>query len=383
MPNPIKIALITPYLPAIDTSACSRKIYDFIIKFNQRGNQVDLFSFCSNGDRERVNAIKNFCRHMYLEYVKDYSCYPFVKCHLESKIYSYLKEEKNDIVQCEKAYMARYLPKNLKIPLILVEHDILSISFAQRLHFENSFIKKLILLLRKLKKRYDEQRWYGRFNKIIVFSENDKANLLKIYSKANIETIPLGINISYYPFVPQREKIYDVVFTGNLSHHPNVDGVLYFYHRVLPLVRKIIPKLTTIIVGSNPPKILQKIAKKDKNILVTGFVKDVSEYYQKSKVFIAPIRYGGGMSYKVLEAMALSIPIVSTSVGARGIDAKETIKIADTEKEFAESVIGLVNKANSNDNLTNETRAILERNYNQDTILDRYEYIYSALLKNG
>ena len=179
----------------------------------------------------------------------------------------------------------------------------------------------------------------------------------------------------------RSERPYDIIFVGNFSHSPNVDAVLYFYKEISPLIKKRLPDISMIVVGAHPPASIKKLAKMNKNISVTGYVKDILECYTKSKVFVAPIRYGTGMRFKILEALASRIPVVSTSIGARGIIPREEIKIADTKEGFADAVVELLSAADKCADLAEKGRQTIEKYYNWDIFLDKYESIYSDLLR--
>lgn len=378
----LRIIFLSPYLPAIDTSACAKVVYNNIRFLYERGYTIYLFTFCSIHDQKKIDAIKPYCKQLYLEIIRDYSCYPSKVINLTQKIRSLIKNAYVDILQCENAFLTRYIPKDIDISLILREHEILSVLFYSRINFEERLANKIILYFRAFKKRFiEEKHWYVRYKKIIVFSEYDKNILRKLYNIKNIEVIPLGIDLTEYPARDIKNKIYDIIFVGNFSHSPNVDAVLYFYKYIMPLLKKSFPAVSVVIVGVNPPESIKRLSNLYNNTFVTGYVNDITEYYNKSKVFIAPIRYGTGMRVKVLEALVARIPVISTSVGARGIIIKENIKIVDTEKEFADTIIGLLNSPDKYENLAKNGRTTVEKYYNWDTLLDKYENIYYSLLE--
>lgn len=375
----MNILLLSPYLPSIDTSACSRKIFDCTRILHQRSHSVYLLSFCSEDDRKRIDAVKPYCAQLYFEYIKDYSHYPSNPVPLRQKVDSLCKEKNIDILQCENAYMSKYVPDDIKVASVLIEHEVLSVSFSERAQLENNLINKIISFTRKIKKHLEEKEWYRKFDKVIVFSENDKDAILKLYNVENIEVIPLGINLKDYPLQQALEKAYDIIFVGNFSHAPNIGAILYFYKKILPLIKNKLPGISLKIVGANPPANIKKLAEMD-NIIVTGYVKDVLKHYSNSRISIAPIRYGTGMRYKILEALASRVPVVTTSVGARGIEFKNNIKIADTSKEFADAVIQLLNDPEQCFVLAEDNRKIIEKYYDWNILLDKYESIYYDLL---
>lgn len=382
MPKKLNILFLSPYLPAVDTSVCARKIYDCVVLLKQRGHNVYLLSFCSEDDKTRAESIKPYCVYLYLECIKDYLRYPYYPISLGQKIYSLCKRESIDILQCEKSYMSKYIPRDIKVPSILVEHDVLSVLFSKRGKLENHFFRKIILSARAGKKRFEENNWYRKFRRIIVFSDNDKDVICRLYSinKEDISVIPLGIALKDYPLLEKSEKAYDLIFVANFSHHPNVDAVLYFYKKILPLIKNGLSHISVVIAGPNLPENIKILAKSDRNIILTGYIRDILKIYSKAKIAIVPIRYGTGMRYKILEAMALGVPVVSTSIGASGI-LTENIRIADTPKEFADSVVELLHNQNKCDYLSENARLTVERYYNWDVLLDGYENIYYELLK--
>ena len=382
MSKKLKIFLLSPYLPALNTTACARKIYDCISLLFQRGHLIYLFSFCSKEDSDRVHSVSSYCTQLYLEFIRDYSRYPINFISLRQKIDLLCREKDFDILQCEKAYMARYLPSNIKIPSVLIEHDILSFVFLERLKLENNFLNRLILSFRCLKKRFEEKDWYRKFDKIIVLSEPDRDRIRGRYGLENTEVIPLGINLNGYNRFPQSSKrLYDILFVGNFSHLPNVDAVLYFCQQILPLIKIRLPNIKFAIVGANLPDCIRKLAQRDKNIIVTGYLEDISKVYSESKIFVAPLRYGGGMRYKILEALTLRLPIVATSSGVRGIVPNGYIKIADTPRDFSEAVTTLLNSPEEREILGSKGRSVVESFYNWDKLLDKYEKIYYDLLR--
>lgn len=381
MHKKLKIILLSPYLPAINTTACARKVNDSITLLNQRGHQVYLFSFCSEDDKQIVASISQHCRQVHLEYIKDYSSYPRNSSSLKNKVCDICNKENIDILQCEKAYMSRYIPSHIKLHSLLVEHEILSDSFWEKAKLETRLVDKLILRVRSAKKVFEEKQWYKKFSRIVVFSEYDKSIIFNRYNIDNIEIIPLGINLKDYHLNTKEEKVYDCIFVGNFSHSPNVDAMVYFYNNILPLIKDKAPDVSILIAGANPPECITRLAKLDKNISVTGYVDDISEAYLKSKVFIAPIRYGTGMRYKILEALTFSLPVVSTSIGARGILSNGALKIADNEEHFSETIIKILNSNNIYyKDISQQGRSIIEKNYNCEELLDRYENIYYDLL---
>jgi len=204
----LNILLFSPYLPAADTTACARKIYDSIRALHKNGHNTWLFSFCSEEDKGRIGIISKYCKEIYLESRKDYNVYPRRCINLIRNIEYFCKNHPIDLLQCENSYLCRYIPEKIGIPTVLVEHEVLSISFKGRAKFERSLINKFIWLARSLKKSIEESKWYLRFNVIIVFTKEEKEIIEKKYKAKKITVIPLGINSENYAPEATKEKPY-------------------------------------------------------------------------------------------------------------------------------------------------------------------------------
>src|SRR5699024_877262 len=114
---------------------------------------------------------------------------------------------------------------------------------------------------------------------------------------------------------------YTMVFTGALSYVPNYDGMIYFLEEIFPIIKKVILQAKIYIVGSRPPKKLKKY--QSKSVIVTGFVDDVRPYVDQASVFVVPLKMGSGTRLKVVEALSMKKPVVSTSIGSEGIEVSD------------------------------------------------------------
>ncbi len=376
----LNILFLSPYLPAIDTTACARKIYDSIKALYERGHHVYLLSFCSDRDKIRINAISPHCKQIYLEHNKDYSRYPTKSVNLSKNIEFLCKNKIVDMLQCENSYLSRYIPAKINTPSILVEHEVLSYSFYGRSKFETNLIHKLVWFSRGVKKTIEERKWYAKFNKIIVFTQEDKNIIENKYKIKNIAIVPLGINSKEYPLIQSKEKIFDLVFVGNFFHTPNTDAVLHLYKNILPLLKKDMPDVSLVIGGANPPLRIKRIAEFDKKITVTGYVENIDKIYSSGKAFVAPVRFGTGMRKKILEAMALGLPVVTTSLGARGINHRNNLLIADTKEEFVAAVIKVLNDYDRYKKSAEEASVVIRKDHDWDVLINRYEEIYYKLI---
>jgi len=133
----------------------------------------------------------------------------------------------------------------------------------------------------------------------------------------------------------------DILFLGSFAHPPNVDAVTFMTDEIFPLIKQELPKVCLYVVGSNPPRRMLKL--KGNDIKVTGYVKDLSPYFDHCRIFVAPLRYGSGFKVKILTSMSYGLPVVTTNIGVEGMGLTEgeNVLIADTPQEFARKVKGL------------------------------------------
>jgi len=193
--------------------------------------------------------------------------------------------------------------------------------------------------------------------------------------------VPNGVDTKFFNKNDKVEQEpYTMVFTGAMGYLPNQDGIMFFLDEIYPLIKNEIPEAKIYVVGSRPPERLQKYATDD--VIITGFVDDVRPYIDRSSVYVVPLNMGSGTRLKVLEAMSMEIPIVSTSIGCEGIEIKdgENILVRNEPQEFANAVIELMrNKKLSND-LVKEGYELVKTKYDWSVVCKGIDRAFSELL---
>jgi len=188
--------------------------------------------------------------------------------------------------------------------------------------------------------RFQELAAYRAADAVVAISDADHGILREQVGMPPIYTIPLT-----FPIRPRmdRPRAPEVVFVGSFSHHPNLDGINWFAQEIWPRVRDTISDAHLTIIGSNaPPEVLA--FGKLTGVSVAGYVPDIHPYLDRAAVAVAPLRYGGGVKGKVIEAMACGVPVVTTSIGVQGLNAVsgEHLMLADEPDDFSQAVIALL-----------------------------------------
>lgn len=223
-----------------------------------------------------------------------------------------------------------------------------------------------------------------------IFVSQSEANLFSnLYPTAkNITVIPNGVDTTYFDpnlkFKIEHSKLKIakseiLLFSGAMDYHANIDAVTWFTSQIFPLIKEVFPNAQFYIVGSNPNPDVKALAN-DKDIHVTGYVKDIRPYYQATDLCVVPIRLARGIQNKVLEAMAMEKPIVSTSQAGQGIDAKNRkhLLIEDTPHGFSKAVINLLKDNSLKKTLKTNARAFVENNYNWADHMNRFETLLNC-----
>lgn len=214
----------------------------------------------------------------------------------------------------------------------------------------------------------------------VAMSYPDKAALHEIRPDVPITVVPNGVDLATYTRYRGPTENYDLVFTGKMDFRPNIDAVLWFGQQVLPLIRKVRPRTTFAIVGQRPHPRLD-VLRDIPGVTITGYVEDVRPYIAGAKIYVAPLRVGGGTRLKLMEAMAMGKAIVATSVGAEGfpvVNGQELL-LADEPTAFAQAVLDLLERRLRRVKL-GRTGQTLAANYSWEVLVPRLEQIYEEYI---
>jgi glycosyltransferase involved in cell wall biosynthesis len=183
--------------------------------------------------------------------------------------------------------------------------------------------------------------------RVVAVSDADAEWMRSRFEAPHTTAIPTGVNLEYFSPPVSSPPAADLIFVGSMDWLANIDGVRYLVKEILPLIRRRRPDCSLAIVGRNPTPEIQAMARQDPGIQVTGTVADIRPYLWGSLISIVPLRIGGGTRLKIYESMAAKVPVVSTSVGAEGLECRPglEIRIADTAEAFAEACLGLLENA--------------------------------------
>jgi glycosyltransferase involved in cell wall biosynthesis len=186
--------------------------------------------------------------------------------------------------------------------------------------------------------------------------------------------VPNGIDLEYFRPIPRAAAPSGLIFTGAMDYLPNIDAVHHFCAAILPLVRRELPSTRFYVVGLNPPAAVRRLGEIP-GVVVTGTVPDVRPYYERAAVCVAPLRIGRGVQNKVLQAMAMGLPVVASTVAHRGLEAQpgRHLLVEDEPAAFAARVVALLRDPGAGHALGRQARAFVESNHAWDASCARLE----------
>ena len=305
-----------------------------------------------------------------------------------------LNEKDFDVVQVEGIHLMAYLPiirSARKRPLVVCDwHNFESELMRQYSQHEPNLLRRAYAMKTARLMSEFESRALREFDAHVVVSQRDAERLHDLNSDARVFVIENGVDTGYYS-AAQIEKAAAarrdtpgknrIVFVASMDYHANIEGAVSFAREVWPRLRARQPELVFTIVGRDPSREVRALALTP-GIEVTGTVDDVRPFYRNAVAAIVPLNVGGGSRLKILEAMAAGVPVVSTALGADGLDVRpgENILIADTNEQLVEAIASVVEDEEQRNRLGSAGRALVSSRYDWGKVGGLLCEIYQKLL---
>jgi glycosyltransferase involved in cell wall biosynthesis len=277
-----------------------------------------------------------------------------------------LAERHFDVVVFDFVHAAVLRPDPIRAPTVCFTHNVEAEIFARHAKQARSAPMRLLWASQFEKMKRFEGEALARFSRVVAVSDRDAAKFQELYGIANTSVIPTGVDLEHFawrePAEVDEARAPTVVFTGAMDWAANIDGIRYFIEGVWPLVVGRVPSARFTVVGRNPPVGLVDLGRSAINVEFTGFVDDVRPYVGDAKVFVIPLRVGGGTRIKAFEAMAMGCPVVSTTIGIEGLGVQDGVHYLrrDTAEEQAEAIVNLLGDTELRRRLSKRARECVE-----------------------
>jgi glycosyltransferase involved in cell wall biosynthesis len=272
-----------------------------------------------------------------------YAVSRFTSSQVSSRLLTWYSGQAFDIAVCDFLDAAVNFPDQLSIPTVLFQHNVESEIWRRHATNGASSVKKVVYRLEFAKMRRYEEQMVRRFHHVIAVSEHDKRLISAWTEESRISVVATGVDTEQFcaGLNPPPQKGL-VLFAGAMDWEPNIDAVEYFCREIWPEILARAPGAHFRIVGRNPGTRVQSLA--CDSVEVTGRVPSVVDHLREASVVVVPLRIGGGTRLKIYEAMAVGKAVVSTSIGAEGLDVHDDqdIVLSDSPQKFSEAVVMLL-----------------------------------------
>jgi polysaccharide biosynthesis protein PslH len=283
-----------------------------------------------------------------------------------------------DVVQLESILLWRYrFPMQSRV--VLDEHNVEYEVFARMRAVETSPLRKTFYRLEERRIRAFEQSAWRRVSGCVVTSRREEHIVHEHAPDTPTAVVPNAVDLDYFRTSGLAVVPKSIVFNGVLDYRPNVDAANFLVDEILPLVRGRCPEVQLTIVGRGAPAELERLRRH--GVQVTGEVADLRPHLERAAVLVVPIRMGGGTRLKVVEGLAMTKALVSTTLGCEGIDVQdgEHLLIADTATDFAAQIVRLFDDPTLAEKLGRNGRGLIERAYSWDAAGERLAELYQRV----
>jgi len=393
----MKILMLTPYLPYPLLSGGQIRTYN-LLKNLSLHHDITLFALIKDkSEIDHIKHLKPYCRQIKVFtrtrnpwaprniFLAGVTPYPFLITRnwpfsMGRAIKKELQTNPYDLIHAETFYMMPNIPKT-KIPILLVEQTIEYLGYLYYAKTSPWFLKPLLYAdIAKIK--FWEIFYWKKASHLVTMSENDKQFIRsQIGKKYPIDVVANGVDVDSFTKTPRRlPSSPTILFVGTFKWLPNIDAVTYLVEKVWPEIKLKLPKAKLWIVGHSPtPQVMNYSRLSD--ITVTTNVKDIRDAYSRAHVLLAPIRSGKGTRYKVLEAMASGTPVVTTQLGAEGLDLSpgKHVLIGKSAKELTQATVTLLKDPKLQARLSSAAKEFVTKHYNWPAISADLDRLYRHL----
>jgi sugar transferase (PEP-CTERM/EpsH1 system associated) len=399
----MKILLLSPWLPWPPYDGGRIRILETLRYLCRRHSVTLLTPIYGVEETEHIAALKDVCENVVAVALSNQTSAIFSRLsrgllHGRPLIQSFYYDTQlsrrvrdltscrdYDIVHIEFSFLTPYLkaidPRS-RARKILAMHNIESLRFERELQHSQWSKRWLVLLGDHLLFRSWENRALRQFDGIIAVSEAERAWVQQNAPEATVEIIPNGVDMDYFRPVPAlaSEGNPYVIFTGAMDYPPNMDAAVWFCDQVFPALKGRMPQLGFKIVGKNPHPKIRELGRRH-GVQVTGTVADIRNHVAGALAVVVPLRSGGGTRHKISQAMAMERPVISTSIGAEGLEVTPgtDILIANDRERFVEHIQSLAKSPDASNRIAKAGRRLVMEKYDWRVCLSGLERLYGIV----
>jgi polysaccharide biosynthesis protein PslH len=309
-----------------------------------------------------------------------FSCRALYSRNLRSRWEQVLRDTPGASLHLDSIDLGLFVPATKGFRKVLNHHNCESAMALRRAQREPNRLKKAFLALQARELRRMEKSICADFENNLVVSEEDANQLRAIQPRAHFSVVENGVDTSYFQPAPEQEVPNTVAFTGQLNWYPNVAGLRFFVREIWPLVKSRFADARLFLAGKNPAEEVLACAHADAHIVVIPNPDDMRPILGRAAVCICPLLEGGGTRLKILDALAMGKPMVTTTIGCEGLRVThgENILVADAPRDFADRLVELFENPGLRRKIGAAGRALVEREYCWEKIGEQLEQAYQS-----
>ncbi len=329
----------------------------------------------------RLNAVDAFSNFMTSD---SYNISRFFSTDYDIKLTKILKKEHFDVIHLESLFMTPYvgtIRRYSKTPIVLRSHNLEFVIWEKIARGTRNVLKRTYLNYLTKKLRHYELSMLDEVSGIAAISEEDKRRILALGIQKKIRTIPFGINLSEYPSTQSEPPEFALFHLGAMDWGPNLEGILWFLNHIWPMIHEKYPDLKMYLAGRN---MSEDILKTDHpNVMMVGEVEDAKKFMQSKAIMVVPLLSAGGIRVKIIEGLALGKVVISTTLGAEGLDCtdRKNIMLADRPDEWIMALDELFGHPEVMQKLHDEGRKHAEQHFDNVEITSNLVNFYKELRK--
>ena len=392
--NPLRILFISPYIPSL----IRVRPYNFIQYLARRGNRITLLALVPPGeDTGSLDMLREWCKDVKTVPLPRWQTLknglqaipgrtPLQAAYSRSSAMAALirqtqREESFDVVHVEHLRGAELTEAVNSLPIVFDSVDSITLLFDWVQRSGPTWRSRLLARLDVARTRRYEGQLLERYARVLITSPKDKQALVQLSTAPDagqrLVVLPNGVDLDYFTPLNVPRDPATIVFTGKMSYHANVAAALDLARKVMPLVWQQNPQARLVLAGKDPAPELTALAA-DTRITVTGTVPDLRPYLAQATVAVSPMRYGVGIQNKVLEAMAMSTPVITTgqTLTALQTQVDRDILVGDTPEAIAQAVNKLLSNDQLRQRLGQAGRRYVETHHDWNVAAERLEGIY-------
>ena len=406
-----KILFLTQIVPYPPDAGPKVKTWHVLRALAKQGHDVTLISFVRPEELQYLSVLRELCTAVQTVPIKrsrvvdiGYLISSYLKRRpflierddlkaMQQLVQNLVQSQSFDFIHADQLTMVQFAVRSVTTslgarPKVIFDAHNAVWTIVKRMRDTAPWFLKPVLSIEANRVKAYEGYLLRTVDTVLAVTEMDRTGLEEALAhtnasndlaKAPITVIPIAVDTSELQPISRTLDTPNILTLGTLHYPPNADGIRWFVQDVYPIIQRENHDVTLTIVGKNPPRdFLEFAARYPQHIKVTGYAPDLRTYLRQSTLMVIPVRSGGGMRVRILEAFAYGMPVVTTSIGLEGIDAVpgQDVLVADTASQFADHVIELLRDTSLQEKLSQNGRRLAETRYDWQFVLSALKTIY-------